>query len=810
MPPKPPNKPKPPLSKSRELVPIGPREVFKSRQGRQRDANGNKPLTARALVLRNGKHGAMGTGEMMIASRMSGREKLDLLAEDLMRKAIAAPFKLEVCLRIADGQLGSYLDEINALQDVDFLHDRFKSIVASHMNPLRVADLKGPNRARDHAVSTISGYIHNTYMMAAGWRLVGDLIRDLIDGGLDDAVIKAQLKAEPALRSQFLVLYDTVYTLVEAGQANFAILASSSRHYGPYFKKIVDPETKEPEYMFDWGQLKTVHKSFLDSIVVELCLPNSPIPRPVLYQLLSETVEESPKETKQFSQAVWDAVGDLSAMVELQSMLENVLWGSEGDEWRKERREPPEAYEQWVDAQIYSQAAANQWANFADIIYPMDNTLHKPTVEMMWKKIRENYVNTTRKSPDDLWGIADIRKVKASWHGFGRPKNESRALALSDNLSGLAITNGDESDGSMPPLQTPSDSDDGDDDDDESYDTDEEDELRDLLREAMDTTVASSDFYNPHGPAPEFDSLAQDRKDNPFLKLLGALRGRVFSANTSINTANRTQPRTPFPNTHRSPPRRSPPGSRLETYACREAAGPQRPLQTTLEEVEDEDVPSAAGKKKKKKKPKKKKASTAAAESEVIEPADPSPPPARAPEPVVHGTLPLASEQTAKSARTYIKEEGLAGGKQKVKTRGQADLDAIPEKKRKGFFSVFSRKSKDRQDDDSESEDEEKEKAKPSNWGFENLSRRTTGLMHQLLRTGYDKTQGLSDMRWERFVKLMEDMGFTYEPGLAGSPHPDPTIHPVALKRYAKKLKDTYGWNEEQFLQATSSTSTSS
>ena len=81
MPPKPPpKKPKPALSKSRELVPVGPREVFKKHHGRQRDENGNKPLTARALVLRNGKYGAMGTGEIVLATRMSGREKLELLA----------------------------------------------------------------------------------------------------------------------------------------------------------------------------------------------------------------------------------------------------------------------------------------------------------------------------------------------------------------------------------------------------------------------------------------------------------------------------------------------------------------------------------------------------------------------------------------------------------------------------------------------------------------------------------------------------------------------------------------------------------
>ena len=70
--------------------------------------------------------------------------------------------------------------------------------------------------------------IHNVYMMAAGWRLVGDIIRDLIDDGLDDTEIKDQLKGDGEMRSQFLVLYDTVNILARAGQVNFAILASNT------------------------------------------------------------------------------------------------------------------------------------------------------------------------------------------------------------------------------------------------------------------------------------------------------------------------------------------------------------------------------------------------------------------------------------------------------------------------------------------------------------------------------------------------------------------------------------------------------
>ena len=128
MPPKKPAKP-PVLSTSKHLVPVGKRDVTTKHHGSkpERDANGDKPTTARALVLRNGKYGTRGTGEIMLATKMSGREKLDLLAgtvgssihislfffmsfkpEDLIaksKKAVLRPFRFERCTRIAESQL---------------------------------------------------------------------------------------------------------------------------------------------------------------------------------------------------------------------------------------------------------------------------------------------------------------------------------------------------------------------------------------------------------------------------------------------------------------------------------------------------------------------------------------------------------------------------------------------------------------------------------------------------------------------------------------------------------------------------------
>ena len=79
----PPNsKTKPTLgSSSNALVPVGPRHlVAKAPKLSGKGQPEEKPTTSRALVLRNGKYGTRGTGEVILMKKMSGREKMDLLA----------------------------------------------------------------------------------------------------------------------------------------------------------------------------------------------------------------------------------------------------------------------------------------------------------------------------------------------------------------------------------------------------------------------------------------------------------------------------------------------------------------------------------------------------------------------------------------------------------------------------------------------------------------------------------------------------------------------------------------------------------
>ena len=54
----------------------------------------------------------------------------------------------------------------------------------------------------------------------------------------------------------------------------------------------------------------------------------------------------------------------------------------------------PEEYEDWFDAQIYSRKASEMFANFKDVIFPLEKTRKQAVLDTMWKNI--NLVCITR------------------------------------------------------------------------------------------------------------------------------------------------------------------------------------------------------------------------------------------------------------------------------------------------------------------------------------------------------------------------------------------------------------------------------
>ncbi|KAK7005784.1 hypothetical protein R3P38DRAFT_3214731 [Favolaschia claudopus] len=860
--PKPPAKATPAPSTSNALVPVGARHLSAKHQSK-RDENGDKPTTARALILRNGKHGARGTGEMVLVTKLLGREKLDLLAEDLVEKSKAAvlnPFRLDHCLKIADSQCAAFLDDIANLRDPTM----FVGIIEAEWSARKpTKDSKTePVKNATAMARVVATKIHNAYMLASAWKIVSDMLHDLEDEGVTDLNVKTMLKNNEALRNKYLALFHFVATLVSMTQERFSVLATTTPHYAQYFKlkrNEDDPEDPIDEYVFDWNALKAAGKSFLDSIILELCFPRAPYPMTVLYEILHDAVDESPKEAKRFPQALWDAVGDLSESVQLQALLETPLLGADAAGWKEQNIEKPPPIDQWLDAQYLSGAASDSFANWKDLIFPLSKARKQPTLDNMWKAINLNFKQITGLDIDTLWQVQDALARSPQWHPIyiaGRintyeSDDEDGAGVFKGGKKGkkkpLAITNGEESNDSMPELQSVSNSsddeedddsdsevDDDDDDDDSEYDEEQEDEIRDLLREAMDT-AHEGDLFDSAKGNDDIDPFARDGeepgKGNAFLKILGSLRGRVFNQSAKLKT------KTPVARSAKTgffgksktgaPPPKPTPAAAKTTPATPASAEPKS-QKATVEEVEDEDDAATTPKKKKKKKTKKKKTAAATSAEAGEEPTSaPSPAPAPAPAPAAKKTpakspisnlaaqmstlsLPPVEQTTAQSAHSYLKSEHLLEQKAKVKSRSETSLALPPESKKRGFMSKFF----------SGKEAKKEELKKPRNTWFSRLSKKSTQLMHQLLRTAEDETHGQASMKWEHFVKLMREMGFDYDPSTAGSsvrfdppdpkdvpitfhkPHPDPTLHPGILREFAKKLKKNYGWNEKEFLAA--------
>jgi hypothetical protein len=87
------------------------------------------------------------------------------------------------------------------------------------------------------------------------------------------------------------------------------------------------------------------------------------------------------------SKTVIDIFTFLQVTVELQDMLEGPLIGPGGEQWKQSPREMPEQYEKWVDAQLFSERAANEFPNSKNVLWPLEETKKAPVLENMWKHV---------------------------------------------------------------------------------------------------------------------------------------------------------------------------------------------------------------------------------------------------------------------------------------------------------------------------------------------------------------------------------------------------------------------------------------
>ena len=175
-----------------------------------------------------------------------------------------------------------------------------------------------------------------------------------------------------------------------------------------YFKKYEESDPNNPEFMFDWTALRDAYKSYVDSIVIELCLPNSRYPKYILARILEDATEEAPRERRRFPKALFDALGDLAVNVhanstpdslieqhydqvalQLQETLDAPLLGPQGEKWRKQSRDVPEELSLWIEAQSLSEEASRKLGRNLDIIFPLERTKESGVVDAMWTRIND-------------------------------------------------------------------------------------------------------------------------------------------------------------------------------------------------------------------------------------------------------------------------------------------------------------------------------------------------------------------------------------------------------------------------------------
>ena len=69
------------------------------------------------------------------------------------------------------------------------------------------------------------------------------------------------------------------------------------------------------------------------------------------------------------------------------AIVEAPLLGPEGEALKRPLHNMPDEYETWIDAQLFSARASQQYANYKDVIFPLEKTKTKQTLDTMWRYV---------------------------------------------------------------------------------------------------------------------------------------------------------------------------------------------------------------------------------------------------------------------------------------------------------------------------------------------------------------------------------------------------------------------------------------
>lgn len=139
----------------------------------------------------------------------------------------------------------------------------------------------------------------------------------------------------------------------------------------------------------DASSLLAAHRSLIDAIIIELVLPNSRYEPYILTAALRDALDTTPREeVKKFSQTVFDALGNLSVLIDMKNMLLGPLLNSEGEEWLKSTRKNAEGeIDEFFDAIAQSAKASSEYSRWASWVFPLQKTANKAHLETVWTQI---------------------------------------------------------------------------------------------------------------------------------------------------------------------------------------------------------------------------------------------------------------------------------------------------------------------------------------------------------------------------------------------------------------------------------------
>ncbi|KAG8757200.1 hypothetical protein FRC14_002271 [Serendipita sp. 396] len=604
--------------------------------------------SSKAIVLRNGRHGVWGEGQVATFQKLSGQEKLALKADEIRRTAVSPPLRLDDLQRLAEAEMARALDLISDLHDPELFYDEINGFISSRPR------LKPDLLTAPFVAKTIASRIHNAYLLAASWKVVVNVLTDLRSNGLTDSNPRGHLKQNASARDAYLLIVDTIEMLSNLAMHDLSVAAVASNEFGDLF---TGGRSNKTFAAINPASINTAHQSFIDAILLELVLPNSRYEAYVLVAALRDALETTPgEESRKFSQRVFDALGNLVTLVDAKNMLLNPLYGEEGAHWlNSPRAEAAVEIDEFFDAIAQSLKASGLYSRWQSCAFPLRKLKDASHLDELWKRINQLYVEETGHSVDVLWKLEYERSTKPTYAIWRIPElaayasdisSEDESLALRDeqrdrlSLVPLRRRSGDiiktrfrkttsrhidEEDDDMPALVSVSgSSDDGEATDsslelsdgegggvESEWEKDEKQEMDRMLNEAI------GEYRKRNGKLPLWtthcddlggqDSISGNLRSNPFLKMLRTLTGRMFVPDPTFRP-NRMGEK-PVYGPPRPPPEATealPPVS-TEMKVEKGVSSNKRKPTVQVEETEDEDKVSLKPKrKKKKKKPKKK------------------------------------------------------------------------------------------------------------------------------------------------------------------------------------------------------------